>query len=150
MVLAIDFLDRDYHYVIWTLVYAIVMNIFLALKVGKARKKHGVDYPAMYSEKDNIFNCIQRAHQNTLEQLPIFLALLIVVGMALPKYAAGCGCLFITSRFSYAYGYYTGNPKKRLNGEYGVIGYLGLLVGLAYVGFVQGNFIEPINFPKVF
>jgi len=29
------------------------------------RKKTGIKYPTMYSEKDNLFNCYQRAHQNT-------------------------------------------------------------------------------------
>ena len=45
----------------------------MSLKVGKARKQFKIPYPVMYAEsshKDaNAFNCVQRAHQNSLENL---------------------------------------------------------------------------------
>uniref|UniRef100_F7AGK5 Glutathione S-transferase 3, mitochondrial n=1 Tax=Ciona intestinalis TaxID=7719 RepID=F7AGK5_CIOIN len=137
MVAPIEFLPNEYGYVILCVFYAMFVTIHLGINVGKARKKYNVPYPNMYSEKENIFNCIQRAHQNTLEQLPTFLVCLLMVGVAYPKYAAICGAVYVTSRYNYAWGYYTGDPKKRLNGEYGVAGFLGLMVGLLYVGIKQ-------------
>ena len=58
-------------------------------KVGGARKKLGVPYPAMYSDKQPLFNCYQRAHQNTLENIPTFLALVLLAGLFSAKWAAG-------------------------------------------------------------
>ena len=81
-----DMLGADYHWVLLTVVYTIIMVAFLAIKVGRARKKHGVSYPTMYSDKDKLFNCVQRAHQNTLEQVPVFLCLLLLVGIELPRF----------------------------------------------------------------
>lgn len=133
----LEFLPKDFGYVILVIFYAVVNNIYLAIQVGKARKKYDVKYPAMYSDKEHIFNCYQRAHQNTLEGVGFFLVALLITGMAYPKYAAICGAIHVTSRFSYAWGYYTGDPKKRLNGEYGVAGLLGLLLGMLYVGVRQ-------------
>ena len=143
----INFLSNDFSYVIFCIVYTIIMNIYLMIKVGNARKQYGVKYPAMYSDSSNMFNCIQRAHQNTLEQLPPFLISLILVGLAFPKFAAICGAIFVTSRFSYAWGYYTGDPEKRLNGEYGFVGSLGLLIALIFIGIRQcGCFNQYLNF----
>ncbi len=57
-------------------------------QVMQARKKFAVEYPALYADKDNCkdekaretFNCIQRAHQNCLENLPTFMGLLAITG----------------------------------------------------------------------
>ena len=69
-------LPADYGYVIMTGVGAIFMVMWKGIRVGKARKEHGVQYPDMYSQDNKVFNCIQRAHQNTLENMPQFMFLL--------------------------------------------------------------------------
>ena len=73
-------------------------------------------YPQMYSDKHSIFNCYQRAHQNTLEVTPFFLALVLTGGLRHTMVAAGAGGVYLTARIIYSLGYYTGNPKSRLPG----------------------------------
>ncbi len=87
------------------------MVTWKAWQVGKARKKHEVKYPLMYSPAnggDNQFNCVQRAHQNTLENYPQFLLLLLTGGMSHPCLSAGAGAIWIAGRIAFALGYYTG------------------------------------------
>ncbi len=70
----------------------------------------------MYSDKHPIFNCYQRAHQNTLEQLPFYLSLLFAGGVRHPCVAAGAGAAFLLGRIIYSMGYYSGQPEKRVPG----------------------------------
>uniref|UniRef100_A0A8K9UXA3 Uncharacterized protein n=1 Tax=Oncorhynchus mykiss TaxID=8022 RepID=A0A8K9UXA3_ONCMY len=58
-----------------------LVSSILSNKVGADRKKY--DYPTMYSDKEQVFNCIQR----------------IIAALVYP----------VTSRFSCAWGYYTGD-----------------------------------------
>ena len=55
----------------------------------------GVEYPKLYAEGNNAvsvkFNCTQRAHQNTLENLPVFLIMQILLAQAYPMLASGLG-----------------------------------------------------------
>ena len=41
-------------------------------------------YPTMYSDKEPVFNCIQRAHQNTLEVYPQWLVFQTIAGLIYP------------------------------------------------------------------
>ncbi len=57
----------------------------MSVKVSQARKKFGVRYPALYADSSNkdadAFNCVQRGHQNSLEQLPHFLSTFAVASL---------------------------------------------------------------------
>ena len=79
-----EFLMKDHGYVVLASVGAFVLHMWLSFKVGAARKKYNVKYPAMYSDKEERFNCIQRAHQNTLEGIPFYLSLLFTAGIRHP------------------------------------------------------------------
>ena len=70
----------------------------------------------MWSDKYPIFNCYQRAHQNTLEAIPFYFALLFSGSIRHPTVAAGLGAVFLAARVIYSMGYYTGNPKSRFPG----------------------------------
>ncbi|GAX75035.1 hypothetical protein CEUSTIGMA_g2479.t1 [Chlamydomonas eustigma] len=110
-----------------------IHHIYMALSVGKARKTYKVPYPELYATKENcskeedrkMFNCIQRGHQNSLENQPIFLALLMSAGVRYPITAAVAGACYLIGRIGYFSGYSTGSP----NGRYrlAIVQYAGLL-----------------------
>jgi glutathione S-transferase len=79
-----EFMVKDHGYVILAAIGAFILHMWLSFKVGAARKKYNVKYPAMYSDKEQTFNCIQRAHQNTLEGIPFYLSLLLTGGIRHP------------------------------------------------------------------
>lgn len=123
----LEVLPADYGYVVFTAVGSVFVNMWLAMNVMKARKEHNVKFPTLYSPDNDKFNCVQRAHQNTLEGYPQFLILLVFGGLQYPRITAGAGALFLLSRIAYALGYYTGDPEKRRWGAFGYIGYFCLL-----------------------
>ncbi|XP_069751712.1 microsomal glutathione S-transferase 3b [Narcine bancroftii] len=125
----------QFGYVILVFIYSWVMLAYLGVKVGIARKKYNVKYPNMYSDKDPIFNCIQRAHQNTLEIYPQWLIFQLIAGVVYPITASVLGIIWVTSRFTYAWGYYTGVPERRMAGSYGYIGSLGVIFLSTFIAF---------------
>jgi len=125
-------ISPDYGYVILVAVLGWIFLQYLAMKVMKARKKYEVKYPALYSDKSNEFNCIQRAHQNTLEIWPQFLIFLFLAGLQAPRMSAVFGLIFLTGRFMYAQGYYTFDPSKRNRGAISYIGFFGLFFTTIY------------------
>ncbi|XP_020374270.1 microsomal glutathione S-transferase 3b isoform X1 [Rhincodon typus] len=122
-------------YVILVFIYSWIMLAYLGMKVGLARKKYKVKYPDMYSDKDPLFNCIQRAHQSTVEIYPQWLIFQLIAGVVYPISASLLGIIWVTSRFTYAWGYYSGVPEKRMNGSYGYIGLLGVIFLSTVVAF---------------
>ena len=93
--MAVLSLPQDYGYVISAGLGATFMVMWKGIRVGMARKKYGVEYPDMYSKDSRIFNCIQRAHQNTLENLPQFFFLLTMGGVSHPILAGAAGWMWV-------------------------------------------------------
>uniref|UniRef100_A0A1B6C1V1 Glutathione S-transferase 3, mitochondrial n=1 Tax=Clastoptera arizonana TaxID=38151 RepID=A0A1B6C1V1_9HEMI len=120
-------LPSEYGYVILVGVGSAFMLVWKGIKVGQARKKFGVNYPTMYSPTNDVFNCYQRAHQNTLENYPQFLMMLLLGGLEHPLISAAAGSTWVLGRIAYARGYYTGDPSKRMQGGFSYIGLLTLL-----------------------
>ena len=59
------------------------------------------------------FNCTQRGHQNSLENQPIFLSLLLTAGLRFPVTAAIAGASYLIGRVIYMESYATGDPAAR-------------------------------------
>ena len=88
------------------------------MMVGRARKLYKVEYPAMYSDTEQVFNCYQRVHQNTLERVTVFLVILLAAGLFNAKMAAAFGFIWLAGRVIYSIGYYSGIPKNRIFGSF--------------------------------
>lgn len=106
----------EYGYVILAASGTFLVNFWQMMKIGGKRKELGIQFPQMWSDQHPIFNCYQRAHQNTLEIVPFFLALVFAGGLRHPLIASGSGGIFLVARIVYSLGYYTGDPKKRIPG----------------------------------
>lgn len=110
---------------------SVVHHMYMPSFVMSARKKFGVSYPDLYATPENCpnkenrqtFNCVQRGHQNSLENQPVFLALLLAAGLKHPVTAAVSGAIYLVGSVLYFRGYSTGNPDKRM---WGAVKYPGL------------------------
>lgn len=120
-------IPSGFGYVVLTAVGSMFMLVWKGIKVGQMRKKLKINYPTMYSSDNDLFNCYQRAHQNTLENYCQFLTCLFLGGLEMPIFTSIGGLIWILGRISYARGYYTGDPKNRMKGSYGYIGLLMIL-----------------------
>mmetsp|Transcript_6793 Transcript_6793/g.13980 ORF Transcript_6793/g.13980 Transcript_6793/m.13980 type:complete len:164 (-) Transcript_6793:144-635(-) len=113
-----------------------LMNLFLTLQVIMGRKKYNVQYPNLYAppgHKDGEkFNCIQRAHQNTLESWSMVMITMLAVGLVYPVSSALSGLAWVLGRFVYGFGYALGNPSFRMPG--GILSHVGdfPLMGMAF------------------
>ncbi|KAG0469881.1 hypothetical protein HPP92_016581 [Vanilla planifolia] len=127
-------ISGEYGYVALVLVLYIFLNVWMAIQVGKARKRYKVPYPALYAvESENkdakIFNCIQRGHQNSIEFMPVFFVTLLLGGIRHPILASGLGTIYVVARFFYFKGYASGVPENRLKiGRLNFLALLGLVI----------------------
>jgi glutathione S-transferase len=90
---------------------ALLEYFYFSIAVGQARGKYGVKAPA--TTGNEIFERYHRVHQNTMEQLVIFLpGLYAFASLVSPTWAALLGVVFIVGRAVY-FNLYIGNPDKR-------------------------------------
>lgn len=129
-------LPPDYGYVIASLGLTAALLQFLAIRVALARREYGVDYPTMYAgtPEKRTFDCVQRAHQNTLETSGAQSLMIALLGLSHPIPAAAVQTAWVAGRLAYALGYSTGDPKARLPGV--------AVSGLLYVGTIAASLAE--------
>ena len=90
---------------------SILAYFWMGLQVGAARGKTGIKAPAMTG--DPLLERTVRAHENTLEWMPIFLPSLWVFAMVWnDRVAAGVGLVCIVGRVIYARGYAEAADKR--------------------------------------
>ena len=90
---------------------ALIEYLYFGVQVGGARGRTGVQAPAVSG--DPAFERVYRAHQNTLEQLIIFIpALYATAYYAHELYAAAAGVAFLIGRALY-FRTYSKDAEKR-------------------------------------
>ncbi|KAI5983437.1 hypothetical protein EDC04DRAFT_2837901 [Pisolithus marmoratus] len=113
-------LPEEYKYITGPLIALSWVLFCQALLVSGARRRAGIAYPQLYAEQAECktnpaavkFNCTQRAHQNTLEFVPIVIPGTLVTGLKYPLLAVGLSSAFCVGRVLYTWGYKSGNPAK--------------------------------------
>ncbi|EPQ27344.1 uncharacterized protein PFL1_05265 [Pseudozyma flocculosa PF-1] len=137
-------LPVGYGYCVASVVSALWLVFIMGAKVGSARKAAGIPYPQMYAEKQeaeksreaHLFNCAQRVHQNTLENLPSYMFLVLFTGLFYPRLSTGLASTWVVSRVLYMVGYNSGVPRNRVTGAIiGGLSFIGLLMLATYSAF---------------
>ncbi|KAF8506581.1 hypothetical protein F5888DRAFT_10435 [Russula emetica] len=116
------YVPTGFSYVAASLLSLTTVLQWQSIVVGGARKRARIAYPQPYADKAEqesstdakVFNCMQRAHQNTLENVPVVVLTTLISGFRYPiPAAAACG-LWAVARIMYTIRYGTGEPKKRV------------------------------------
>ncbi|KAI0714978.1 membrane-associated proteins in eicosanoid and glutathione metabolism [Earliella scabrosa] len=114
-------LSKEYVYPVAAVLSSVYVLVWQTIKVGGARRRAKIEYPQVYAEKAEaavnkdalVFNCTQRAHQNTLEVWPLITSTTLIAGLTQPVVAASLCGTWVFCRILYTIGYSTGEPKKR-------------------------------------
>lgn len=117
-----------------------VLQLYQFVLVARYRRAADIKYPQMYAEKAEVeksvaalkFNCMQRAHQNTLESIPTVYLGTILTALQFPKIAAFLITFWSVNRVIYTQGYITGDPAKRTRGGLGLVCQVALLLLSVY------------------
>ena len=90
---------------------ALVLYAVVGANVSRARVKYGVEAPAVQGQP--AFERVFRVHQNTLEQLVLFVPALWLFGWFVSDHwAAALGVVWIVGRALYARSYYADAAKR--------------------------------------
>ncbi|MDD3836753.1 MAG: MAPEG family protein [Phenylobacterium sp.] len=101
----------DLHLVSIVTLLALLVYVWMGLRVAGARRTSGIAAPAMTG--DPVLERHLRVQGNTLEWLPIFLPSLWLFALYWDqRIAAGVGLVWIVGRIVYALGY-VADPQKR-------------------------------------
>jgi len=99
------------------IVLALLEYLVFGMLVGRARMKYAIAAPAVSGH--SMFERYFRVHQNTLEQMVIFIPAVLLFGRYLsPIGAAVLGVIYLLGRIVYAAGYVRA-PEKRLRASRG-------------------------------
>lgn len=137
-------LPEGYGYIPSSLITIGWVLMWQSIMVGRYRKKAGIEYPQPYAEKAEVkdstaalrFNCMQRAHQNTIESAPIVFVSTLVAGLKYPVLAAAMCGAYSFARVVYTIGYKSGQPKRRTYGSVvSNLSVLGLLSTATYAAY---------------
>lgn len=125
---------HHYPYTIGALLLALLVYTWATLRVGRARSKFNVPAPAVHGDEN--FERVFRAHQNTVEQMVMFLPLLVLAAWLWGDlYAAGYGVIWSLGRILYVEGYARAAGKREigflLSGALSLLVLVALLVTLA-------------------
>ena len=92
-------------------ILALAQYVFFGIRVGGARQKLGVSAPATTGNEQ--FECINRVHGNTLEQLVLLIPVMWLYAYYVnPLWGAGMGVVYLVGRFIYSAAY-TKDPSSR-------------------------------------
>src|SRR5260221_14708699 len=90
---------------------AVLLYVVLGINVSRARGRYSV--PASAMAGDSAFERVFRVHQNTLEQLVVFLpSLWLFSTFVSPLWGGAIGLLWVLARIFYAWSYYR-DPASR-------------------------------------
>ena len=107
---------------------ALLEYLAFGLLVGRARGQHNVPAPATTGHP--VFERTFRVHQNTLEQLIIFVpAMWMFSALVSPQIAAGLGLAFVLGRALYFRGYVAEASKRSAGFLIGFLAQAVLLLG---------------------
>jgi uncharacterized membrane protein YecN with MAPEG domain len=113
---------------------ALLISVAFAIRVARARRRTGIDAPAMSGAKD--LDYAVRVQANTVEQIVIFVPALWLASLYFPGWwAPGLGLIWCVGRIIYCFVY--GAAKSRFPGFALTIFPTLILIVLGIIGVVQ-------------
>ena len=100
-----------FHLVALVAILSLILYLYMSVRVGQARAKHGIKAPATTGHEE--FERAFRVHQNTLEWLVVYLPSLFLFSTFVHEYiAAALGVVWIVGRYVYMEGYIDAAEKR--------------------------------------